>query len=60
LSPECPDNNNIKKDKWHITKATQYYVIRLTIIKMNNKKKVTMKASRAQQAKPHPELDGVA
>jgi hypothetical protein len=25
LSPECPDRNKIKKDKWHIKKATQYY-----------------------------------
>jgi hypothetical protein len=30
------------------------------ITKKNNKKKVTMKAIKAQQAKSHPELDGVA
>jgi hypothetical protein len=25
LSPECPDKNTIKKENWHINKATQYY-----------------------------------
>ncbi len=26
LSPECPDKNKIKKEDWHIKKATQYYM----------------------------------
>jgi hypothetical protein len=26
LSPECPDKNTIKKEDWHIKKATQYYM----------------------------------
>jgi hypothetical protein len=25
LSPECPDKNIIKKENWHMNKATQYY-----------------------------------
>jgi hypothetical protein len=25
LSPECPDKNTIKKENWHINKATQHY-----------------------------------
>jgi hypothetical protein len=50
LSPECPT-----KPRSTIKKRT-----RLTITKKNNKKKVTMKAIKAQQAKPHPKLDGVA
>jgi hypothetical protein len=25
LSPECPEKNTIKKEDWHIRKATQYY-----------------------------------
>jgi hypothetical protein len=25
LSPECPAKNTIKKENWHINKATQYY-----------------------------------
>jgi hypothetical protein len=26
MSPECPDKNSIKKEDWHIKKATQYYM----------------------------------
>jgi hypothetical protein len=26
MSPECPDKNTIKKEDWHIKKATQYYM----------------------------------
>jgi hypothetical protein len=62
LSPECPDKNTIKKENGTLTKprSTIKKQTRLTITKENNKKKVTMKAIKAQQAKPHPELDGVA
>jgi hypothetical protein len=63
LSPECPDSKNtIKKENWHINKATQYYqeVNQANDHQEEHKKKVTMKAIKAQQAKPHPELDGVA
>jgi hypothetical protein len=58
LSPECPDKNII----WNMNKAMQYYqeAIRLMIIKKKYKKQMAMKAIKAQQAKPHPELDGVA
>jgi hypothetical protein len=62
VSPKCPDKNTIKKEDWRISRKPHSTIrtrIRLTITKMN-KKKVTMKATKAQQAKPHPELDGVA
>jgi hypothetical protein len=62
LSPDCPDKNTIKKENWHINKATQYYqeANQANDHQEEQQEEMTMKAIKAQQVKPHPELDGVA
>jgi hypothetical protein len=61
LSPECPDKNKSKRKIGTSRKPgnTIWKQIGLMLTKMN-KKKVTIKAAKAQIAKLDPKLDGVA